>query len=107
MGQQQPDGADVRATMAHEHGGSLLVAVRVMPHAGRQAIEVVDGALRVRLTASPVEGAANHALIALFSRRLRLPKYAIRLVRGATSRDKLLAITGLSLDAFWARLRVG
>ena len=81
-----------------------MVTVRVVPRAGQEAIELAEGALRVRLTAPPVEGAANAALIALIAERLRLPKRAISLVRGATTRDKLLAIVGLSTDDFWRRL---
>jgi uncharacterized protein YggU (UPF0235/DUF167 family) len=51
-----------------------------------------------------VEGAANEALIELFARTLRLPKRAIALERGATARQKTLAIEGLRAQEFWRRL---
>jgi len=104
--QRRGDATAAGDAIAREQGGGLLVTVRVIPRAGRQAIELENGVLRVRLTAPPVEGAANDALIALFSQRLRLPRRAISLTRGATSRDKLLSIAGISADAFWARLGV-
>jgi uncharacterized protein (TIGR00251 family) len=84
--------------------GRLLVPVRVVPRASRVAVDVVDDGLRVRLTAPPVDGAANTALIALLAERLRLPRQAITLVRGATARHKLLAIAGIAPDDFWRRL---
>jgi len=85
-------------------GDRLLVAVRVTPRAGRDEIACEGGALRVRLRAPPVEGAANDALRALFAARLRLPKRGVALARGASSREKLLAIAGLTPDEFWRRL---
>jgi uncharacterized protein (TIGR00251 family) len=86
------------------HGQRVLVTVRVTPRASREAIVCEGGALRVHLTAPPVEGAANEALIALFAQRLRLPKRRITLERGAASREKVLAIADLTPDEFWRRL---
>lgn len=62
--------------------------------------------MRARLQAPPVEGAANEALITFLARRLRLPKRAVTIERGATSREKLVAVMGLTLDELWQRLRV-
>ena len=103
---QDVDGptTDERARIVAERDGRLIVSVHVVPRASREAIELGHGALRVRLTASPVEGAANEALVALLSVRLHLPKRAVTLVRGATARDKQIAIDGLSAADFWARL---
>lgn len=96
--------ADERAAIAAERDGRLVVSVRVVPRASREAIELGHRALRVRLTAPPVEGAANQALVALLTARLHLPKRAVTLLRGASARDKQLAIDGLSAADFWARL---
>jgi uncharacterized protein len=87
-------------------GERLLVAVRVTPRAGRDAITCEGNRLRVRLHAPPVEGAANDALLALFAQCLRLPTRSITLERGATSREKLIEIAGLTLDEFFQRLGV-
>ncbi|HEX8034352.1 MAG TPA: DUF167 domain-containing protein [Ktedonobacterales bacterium] len=88
----------------HEHG-SLTLAVRVTPRASRDTLTLEDdGGLRARLTAPPVEGAANEALISLLAERLRLPKRAITIVRGAASRDKHIAIAGITADELRARL---
>jgi uncharacterized protein (TIGR00251 family) len=84
--------------------GQLLVAIRVTPRASRAALALESGELRARLPAPPVEGAANAALIALLAKRLGVPKRTIELVRGATARHKLVAISGLDAATFWRRV---
>jgi uncharacterized protein (TIGR00251 family) len=87
-----PDPLDVRDS---EGGASLRV--RVQPRASRNAIAGTrEGALLVRLTAPPVEGAANAALVKLIAKALGLPPSALSVARGARGRDKLLHVTGLS-----------
>jgi uncharacterized protein (TIGR00251 family) len=84
-------GLDVRATT-----GGVRVAIRVAPRASRDAIVgVLDGALKVALTAPPVEGAANDALVRLLAKALGVPKGAVRLVQGERSRDKVVEIAGV------------
>lgn len=98
------DRAKVRSRVAREDGGRLLVNVRVVPRAAREQVELDGQGLRVRLTAPPVEGAANVALITLLAGRLGVPKRSLTLVRGATAREKQIAVVGLSVADFWARL---
>jgi hypothetical protein len=82
----------------------LLVTCHVTPRARNERIACAGGKLRVWLHAPPVEGAANEALIELFARTLKLPRRAITLERGATARQKTLAIEGLSAQELWRRL---
>ncbi|HEY2387912.1 MAG TPA: DUF167 domain-containing protein [Candidatus Binatia bacterium] len=84
------------------------VSVRVVPRAARERL-VRDpaGGLRAYLTAAPVDGAANRALIALVATRLGVAKRAVELARGERSRDKLLCVHGLSADVIESRLRSG
>ena len=91
----------------------MQVSVRVIPRSGRniltwEAIEQANqnGQITARLTAPPVDGAANEALITLLADRLHLPKRAIRIVRGATSRQKMVEIDQLTLDELRTRLEV-
>jgi len=53
---------------------------------------VVDGVLRARVTAPPVEGAANHALLRLLADELGVARRSVRLVAGAAGRTKLVVI---------------
>lgn len=85
-------------------GSSAVIAVRVTPRAGRDELTAVNGTLRVKLRAAPVEGAANAALIALLAGRLDIPKSAVQITRGATSRNKLVTVAGLTADDIWRRL---
>jgi uncharacterized protein YggU (UPF0235/DUF167 family) len=64
---------------------------------------VIDGVLRVRVTAPPVEGAANQALIRLIADQLGIARRSVRLVAGAAGRDKLIVVEGASADALLAR----
>lgn len=55
-----------------------------------------EGALRVRVKAPPVDGAANAALIQLLAKRLGVAKSAITLITGATARNKIIEVDGIS-----------
>jgi uncharacterized protein (TIGR00251 family) len=71
--------------------------VRVQPRASRsEIVGEQEGALRVRLAAPPVGGAANDALIALLADLLNIPKRDIRIVSGATSKRKIIEAEGVS-----------
>jgi uncharacterized protein YggU (UPF0235/DUF167 family) len=87
------------ATCYSPHSEGLMVEIRLTPRADRDAVDGIGrdcgGAafLAVRVTAAPSEGAANAALVALLSRRWRLPKSAFALVRGESARVKRLSVT--------------
>ena len=86
-------------------GGPLLLRVRVIPRARTNALSLdANGVLRVRLTAPPVEGAANRALVELLAERLELKLAAIEIVQGARGRDKVVAVRGCSQSELVARL---
>ena len=87
---------------------AVRLAVRVIPRAKRTEIAGRrGGALLVRLAAPPVDGAANEALLAFLAERLGIPKRQLAIVRGATSREKTIAIEGLSAAAIEAGLEAG
>lgn len=69
--------------------------VRVTPGASRDEVKIVDGAVLLRVTAPPADGAANDAVIALLAAALDRPKRDLTLLRGATARIKLV---GIALD---------
>ena len=88
-----------------EAGGGVTFAVRVVPRASKNEIVGVHGdALKVRLTAPPVEGRANEALIAFLARRLGVRKSQVEIVAGATSRRKMIRVIGLLAQEVGERL---
>jgi uncharacterized protein (TIGR00251 family) len=80
--------------------GGIELEVRVIPRARRSALAGIrDGRLVVRLSAPPVDGAANEALIEFLAALVERPRRAVRIVSGETSREKRVAIEGLTADA--------
>jgi len=80
-----------------EKNGYLTFSVRVVPRASRS--EIVgehDGALRVRIAAPPVEGAANEALVRLLARRLGVSRNKVKITSGQTSKLKIISVTGVN-----------
>lgn len=77
--------------------GAVRFAVRVQPRSSRTGVDGLHGtALRVRVHAPPVEGAANAAVIETIAAALRIPRRMVRIVAGGSSRSKLVEIAGLS-----------
>jgi uncharacterized protein (TIGR00251 family) len=73
----------------------LTFAVRVVPRASRSEIAGEhNGALRIRIAAAPVDGAANQELIRLLAKSFKLPQNAVEIVSGAGSKAKVVRITG-------------
>ena len=83
------------------------LAIRLTPRADRDAL-VPGGApaepLRARVTAPPVDGQANAALVRLVAKALGVPKSRVAIVRGQSARDKVVRVEGLGPDDAHARL---
>jgi uncharacterized protein (TIGR00251 family) len=80
--------------------GRLVFRVQVVPRASRS--EIVgehNGALRVRLAAPPVDGAANDELIHVLAKRFRIPRSAVTILSGHGGRLKQVSIAGVSESA--------
>ena len=74
-----------------------LIAIRVKPGASRsEIIGFKDGCWQVRLSAPPVEGKANKALVEILSRCLKVPRSSLEIVRGQRGRSKQVAVDGLA-----------
>jgi uncharacterized protein (TIGR00251 family) len=84
----------------------MRVTVRVIPRSSKNALsrEDEEGVLKARLTAPPVDGAANAALVALLADKLLVPRRHISIVRGASSRQKIVEIEGMTWQDVLQRL---
>ena len=88
-----------------EDADQVVLRVRVQPRASRDALGGErDGALVVRLTAPPVDGAANKALLRFLARALGVAPSALQIARGAKGRDKQVRVAGLDAAVLRARL---
>lgn len=84
----------------------VTFAIKVHPRAKKDAItgELSD-ALKLALTAPPIDGRANQACIEFFANLLNLPRSSITIASGETSRRKVIRISGLSADELRQRLK--
>jgi uncharacterized protein (TIGR00251 family) len=82
--------------LVHERPGALRFAVRVQPRASRTEFAGVHaGALKVRVHAPPVDGAANDALVAFLADALGIGKQRVRIIHGAGARMKTIEVQGV------------
>lgn len=73
----------------------LLVKIRIVPNSSKNDIIKEDEFIKVKVTAQPIENKANKALIEFLSKRFKIPKTSVQIIKGETSKDKtlLLAVT--------------
>ncbi|MBQ11457.1 MAG: hypothetical protein CMJ45_07905 [Planctomyces sp.] len=82
--------------------------VKVQPKASRdQVVGYRDGVLQLRVTAPPDKGRANAAVVALLAEALGVAKSRVRIVRGQTSRDKVLTVESLTSEDVRGILEAG
>ena len=83
-----------------ETDGGVRIRLLVQPRASRTELLGVQGdAVKIRLAAPPVDGAANEELIRFLASALGLPRRAVTVTQGQTSRRKVVTIVGTSTDA--------
>lgn len=83
-----------------------VLRVRLTPKGGRNALTQWDsGVLHARVTAPPVDGAANKALIALLSNALGIPKSRMSFHSGKTGREKVIRVDGMNAVTLEAHIK--
>ncbi len=74
-----------------------VIRIRLTPRSSRNEVQgLKDGVFRVKVTAPPVEGKANQALITFLSKALGVPKGSLDIVSGVKSRDKKVRVRGMT-----------
>ena len=83
----------------------VLLHVKVQPRASRnEIVEALGSELKIKITAPPVDSAANEALVQFLADVLECPRGALQIVRGATSRHKVISIHGLAVEIVQQKL---
>ncbi|HEY0083361.1 MAG TPA: DUF167 domain-containing protein [Pyrinomonadaceae bacterium] len=91
-----------------ETDGAITFAVRVVARASRSEIAGEhDGALRVRVAAPPVEGAANEELARTLARALGVPPRAVEIKSGHASKTKLVRVAGANQERLLRLVKIG
>jgi uncharacterized protein len=89
-----------------ETAAGVSISVRVQPRASRTAISgIVGDAVKVALAAPPVEGKANEVLIRFFAELFEVPRAAVEIVSGESSRNKVVRVAGITGEL--VRFRLG
>lgn len=87
--------------------GGVCLEVQVQPRSSRnQVVGEQDGRLKIKLTAPPVEGEANQALVNFLAQLLQIPKKNVKLLKGESSRHKLIEIIGITEPELIAKLKI-
>jgi uncharacterized protein (TIGR00251 family) len=82
---------------AHENG--VYLAIKVQPRASKNEIgEPIGDELKIKVTAPPVDAAANQAVVELLAKALHLSRGSIQIVRGQTSRHKTIFLAGKTVE---------
>lgn len=89
-----------------EKNGALSFKVLASPRSRTEIVGEHDGALRVRLKAAPVDGAANEELIRILAKAFDVPRTSVQIVSGHSSKRKLVSIGGSGADLLPTLIRL-
>ncbi len=68
----------------------IVVSFKISPNARKNEIIKDESGIKIKITAQPVEGKANKALVEFLSRQFKIPKTSVQIVKGETSKDKIV-----------------
>lgn len=77
---------------------SLIVKLKISPNASKNEIIKNDSEIKIKITAQPIENKANKALIEFLSKKLKIAKSNIEIIKGETSKEKTLLFKNISSD---------
>lgn len=78
--------------MLKETKDGIIIALRISPNASKNEIIKTEDGIKVKITAQPIDGKANKALIEYLSKQFKIPKSLFEIIKGETSKDKTVLI---------------
>lgn len=91
--------------MLVEKDGGISIDLKVIPKSSRDELLRKGDEFRLKLTAPPVDGKANSAAVSFLSKKFKISKSSVRILRGETSRNKTLFLEGLSETDFLSQIK--
>lgn len=76
--------------MIKQNKDGLMVTFKIVPNSSKNEIIKTDDMIKIKITAQPVDGKANKALIEFLSKQFKIPKTSIEILRGETSKEKTI-----------------
>lgn len=84
--------------MLKETKDGIILTLRISPNASKNEIIQEDSGLKVKITAQPIDGKANKALIEFLSKNFKIPKSYFKIIRGETAKDKTILISNTDIE---------
>lgn len=82
--------------MFKETKDSVIFSLRISPNSSKNEIINEESGIKIKITAQPIDGKANKALIEFLSKQFKVPKSYFEIIRGETSKDKTICIKNIS-----------
>ena len=76
--------------MIKETSDGILIRIKIVPNSSKNDLIIEDEFIKVKVTAQPIENKANKALVEFLSKKFKVPKTSIQIVKGDTSKEKTL-----------------
>ncbi len=86
--------------MIKEVKDGIVLHIKISPNSSKNEIIKNDGELKVKITAPPIDGKANKALIEFLSKSFKIPKSYFEIIKGETSKEKTILIKNVSKEKF-------
>ncbi len=85
----------------------LIIRLKIIPNSSRNEAVWENGALKIKITAQPIENKANKALVEFLSKKLKTAKSNIKILKGELNKEKTLLIYGIGEDDFLLTFTLG
>lgn len=83
----------------------LIVRLKIVPNSSRNTVVFEEDGLKIKITAQPIENKANKALIEFLSKKLKIAKSNIQIIKGELNKEKTLLISGVDEGTFLDKIK--
>ncbi len=84
--------------MIKETKDGVIAHIKISPNAKKNEIIKSENEIKIKITAQPIDGKANKALIEFLSKKFKIPKTSIQIIKGETSKEKTVLFKGINTD---------